>query len=388
MNLFKSQTDKLKIFIARQYSKLIPGEKVIAVIGEHGKSTTVTAIEAVLNRKFKTISSAQIMEKPSSFYSLADISSNILKAKSSIEKIVLELPSTIDWQSKEFRNVLNPKTVVITHSRGVKDSRAEIAQFIDKTEKMLDLMEEGSQVIVNWEDQNLRTLGQNSKATCFFYGFNQANCHVWGGNVRIQNSLTFFELNYGVERVEIVTKLLGNLNINSLIGAAATGISLGLPLTTIKKGLESIEPLKGRLEMVDGHSGSIILDDSYSSDPSSWEDSLSVINQLSARRRIVVVGEMKGIVENSDRSHRTLAQRIYGERMDIVLVGGGEGNIVAEELRRLGFIDSRIESDLSNPAIVAKLLKILGRGDLVLIKGSQSNRFDEIVKKIQAKKSS
>lgn len=386
MNIFKSQTDRIKLFLARQYSKLIPGEKVIAVIGEHGKTTTVKALEAILAKKLNVVSSAGVMERSSVHYGLADLSSTILKAKSSVEKIILEFPSTVDWQTKEFKNVLSPKTIVITSSRGIKDNRMDINRFLEITEKLLEDLNEDGVVIINWEDPNLRTLGENSKASCLYYGFNRENCHIWGGNVRIQNFASVFELNYGVERVEIRSKLLGNLNIASLLGAAAAGVSLNLPLTTIKKGLEAVEPLKNRLEVVEGHSGSIILDDSYASDPNSWEDSLSVINQLSARRRIVVVGEMKGIKENFERAHRTLAQRIYGEKMDIVLIGSGEGGaIVSDELKRLGFIDSRFESDMTNPAIVARLLKMIVRGDLVLIKGSQSSRFDEIVKKVQSK---
>jgi UDP-N-acetylmuramyl pentapeptide synthase len=45
-----------------------------------------------------------------------------------------------------------------------------------------------------------------------------------------------------------------------------------------------------------------------------------------------------------------------------------------------------LEENLSNQTIISRLLKIIGKGDLVLVKGDESSRFDEIVKKIGVKK--
>lgn len=386
MNIFKSQTDKIKLFFAGQYSKSIPSEKIVGVIGEHGKTTTVLASEAVLSRKFKKIVSfSNLNLKSPSLYSLADVSTAILKG-SSAEKIILELPSFFDPTSKEFSKLINLSTVVITSSRGVKENRVETSRFVQFAERVLEKLPSQGLAVINWEDSNLRNLGDNSQATCIYFGMDPKNCHIWAGNIKTVNYETVFELNYGVERVEVRSQLLGLNNVMSMLASAALGVIFGLPLTSIKKSLESLTPLPGRMNIMEGHGGSLIIDDTHTSDPSSWDDALSVTSQLSARRRIVVIGEMKDLDENSNRLHQMLAQRVYTERLDIVLAGTGKAELVAEELKKLGFLEDRIESGMGNPAIVSRLLKLLGRGDLVLIKGNRGARYDEIIKKIQLKK--
>lgn len=80
--------------------------------------------------------------------------------------------------------------------------------------------------------------------------------------------------------------------------------------------------------------------------------------------------------------HIQIAREIYSNKIDLVLLGTGQARHVEEELGKLGFIPERMISGLQNPGIVSNLLKILGKGDVVLIKGHPNLRFNEIVKKI------
>jgi UDP-N-acetylmuramyl pentapeptide synthase len=49
-------------------------------------------------------------------------------------------------------------------------------------------------------------------------------------------------------------------------------------------------------------------------------------------------------------------------------------------------LPEKIEPNLQNPQIVAKLLKVLNKGDICLIKGSRSLRLDEVVDRLVLKK--
>ena len=81
----------------------------------------------------------------------------------------------------------------------------------------------------------------------------------------------------------------------------------------------------------------------------------------------------------------SIAQRIYKEKLDLVFLGQGDAQIIADELKSLGFWEERIQANLQNSQIVGKLLKTLGKGDVCLIKGSKTSRLDEVVKRVAKK---
>src|SRR3989338_8138933 len=96
---------------------------------------------------------------------------------------------------------------------------------------------------------------------------------------------------------------------------------------------------------------------------------------------------MRELGEFSEKLHREVGQKIYKEKIDIVFLGQGEAEIIAGELKDLGFWEERVESNLQNSQLVSKLLKTLGKGDVCLIKGSRAVRLDEVVKRITKNKS-
>ena len=66
----------------------------------------------------------------------------------------------------------------------------------------------------------------------------------------------------------------------------------------------------------------------------------------------------------------------------MVFLGQGDAQIIADELKNLGFWEEKLQSNLQNSQLVNRLLKTLGKGDVCLIKGSRSVRLDEVVKRI------
>ena len=112
---------------------------------------------------------------------------------------------------------------------------------------------------------------------------------------------------------------------------------------------------------------------------------IDTLERIPAKRRIVVLGETKELGEFSEQQHRLLARVLFRDRIDLVLLGMGEAAIIADELTTLGFPGERMEYNLQNPQMVARLLKILSKGDVCLIKGSRSLRLDEVASRVVKK---
>lgn len=354
----------LKIYLARQYAKLFNSDAFIAVTGSVGKTACTQAIKAVLSEKFKTISTEANLDP------VSNIPATILKMNPSVKRVILELG--IEYQNE----MVKPKTAVVT-----KISFAHSEFLGDFVESLPDT----GLAILNWDDPASRKLAGSCKGKVVFFGTDLNNCLVWASNIRIENFNTVFELNLGVERVQVNYQLLGGHQIYPALAAATLGVIEKIPLTRIKIALESLLPCEHCLQPVSGPNGSIILDDTYDASPVACEAAIDTLMQIPARRRILVLGEMKELGKYSEKLHRQIAQKIYKEKVDLVLLGQGQTEFIAEELKSLGFWEEKVSSNLQNSQMVSKLLSVLEKGDVCLIKGSRSTRLDEVVKRIAKK---
>lgn len=374
---YKKPIHFLKIYLAKHYTKLYPTSMFIGVTGSVGKTTTTLACNAVLSKKFKTLVTSPNLDP------VLNIPATLLKLKPSIQKVILEMGIEYKDEMDFYLSLIRPQTVVVTkigfaHSQYLGD----IKEIIEEKGKLTKDLGKDGILILNWDDSNSRKLAEDFKGSVVYYGTDPNNCTVWAGNIKTENFRTSFELNLGVERVKVDYQLLGPHQIYPALAATALGVVNDIALTRIKLALESITPSEHRLQPIAGPNGSIILDDTYNSSPSALEAAIDTLLEIPARRRVVVLGEMRELGKYSESLHRQIAQRIYKEKIDLVFLGQGETRFIADELKNLGFYPERLEEDVQNSQLVGKLLKTLEKGDICLIKGSRVVRLDEVVKRI------
>lgn len=374
---YKKPAHLLRLYLAKKWAHLYPQSKFIGITGSVGKTSTKEACLKVLSQKYKTIASRENIDP------IFNIPETLFKIRPKTQKVILEMGIEHPGEMEFYLSMVSPATGIITriffsHSQylgGLDEIVAEKSILIKQLPK-------DGFAILNWDDIHCRKLAKETKAQVIFYGTNPKNCDVWASNIKLKNNLTYFELNYGVERVEVLYKMLGRHMVYSALAAAALGVSCNMTLISIKKGLEEVNATPHRLQLLDGLNGCTILDDTYNSSPAAMEEALNVLNELPARRRIVALGEMRELGVYSEQLHRDIARKIYKDKVDIVLLGGGDTYFIADELLKLGFTPEKIEANLSNQQIVSRILKVAVLGDLVLVKGSRAVKLDEVVKRI------
>jgi UDP-N-acetylmuramoyl-tripeptide--D-alanyl-D-alanine ligase len=367
----------LRNYVAKQYAKLYPKDLFIGVTGASDNALCVEASAAVISQKFNTIKTDAGV-KPS----LA-IPKILFRITPGIKKIVLNMEIDAENEMDVYLSLVMPKVVVITKINPPNsEPLGKVDTALKEINKLISRLPEDGALILNWEDPNSKKLAENYKGDVIYYGTDPQNCTVWAGNVKIEDFRTTFELNRGVERVKVNLQLLGMNQVYPMLAAAALGFLHNIPLTKIKLALEGVAAPDHNLQAMFGPGGSIILDDTSSCSPTNLQSAIDTILKIPARRKILVLGEMKGLGSLSDTFHRQAAQMIYKEKFDQIYLGSGDANIIADELKNLGFWEERLQANLQNSQLVGMLLKNLGKGDLCLIKGSQAVRLDEVVKRI------
>lgn len=370
----------MRIYLARQYAKLYPRSLFIGVTGSVGKTTCVQASLAVLSQKFKTIATVPNSDP------LLNIPTTLLKINPSTKKVILEMGIEHKGEMDFYLSLLHPQTVVLTKiAFAHSEFLGNLDEIIEEKGKLIEQLDEKGVAIINWDDPASRKLAKKCKGTIVYFGTDPQNCTIWVGNVKVENFKTSFELNLGVERVKVNLKLLGQHQIYPSLAAAALGVVNDIPLTKIKLALETVEPSEHNMQVLIGPNGSVILDDTCNCSPAALEAAIDTLLEISARRRVLVLGEMKELGRYSEKLHRQIAQKIFKEKIDFIFLGQGDALIIASELKDLGFWEERVEANLQTGQIVSKLLKNLDKGDVVLIKGSRTLRLDEVVKRIAKK---
>lgn len=367
----------LRINLARQLARFIPRQKIIGITGSVGKTTTALASFSVLSQKYNTICTMPSLD------TILNLPITLLKFTPKTQKIILELGVEFMGEMDFYLSIVKPATAIVTevssqHSEFLGDEES-IAQ---EKSKLVEQLPDDGIAILNYDNTYARAMSEKTDAQIFYYGLDPEKCDLYATSVKNNNFQLEFGLHYGVERVEVKTKLLGKHFVYPLLAAAALGVVNDISLIKIKKGLEALEPPEHRLQAIPGFNGSIVLDDTYNAAPISVEQALETLSLLPARRRIVVLGEMRELGIYSEKFHRQIAQKIYKEKPDLVLLGTGDAKYIADELIKLGFILERLETNLKNQEILNHLLKILAKGDVVLIKGARLVRLDEVVDRV------
>lgn len=186
------------------------------------------------------------------------------------------------------------------------------------------------------------------------------------------NTDTRFVLKTPHGDAEVVLPLPGRHNVMNALAAAAIGIALEVPITTIVAGLEQAPGVAGRFSRKVGPRGSVLIDDSYNANPASTAAAIATL-VLEPGEAWLVLGDMKELGPEAERLHAeigTLAQRSNVAQLFTV----GQRARAASEAFGPGAVHFEDQA-----ALIMALRDGLHAGVHCLIKGSRSSGMDRVV---------
>ncbi len=181
-----------------------------------------------------------------------------------------------------------------------------------------------------------------------------------------------FRIVLAAESASITLGLPGVHNICNALAAAAISIALGVPMATIKAGLESATPVAGRLAAQKHASGATIIDDSYNANPGSFAAAIATLADKRGRR-VLVMGDMKELGPDADELHEQVGAHASDAGIDQLHAVGECSAFAVRAFDGAAFLHE------SQDALIAALRPLLQEGTTVLVKGSRSSAMDKVV---------
>jgi UDP-N-acetylmuramyl pentapeptide synthase len=275
--------------------------------------------------------------------------------------------------------LLRPDVVVVT-SIGSEHNRSYGTLEAARDEKavMVRALRPRGTAILNGDDPHVRWMAGQTKARVLTFGFEAGN-DVRGSQLELDwprgNRLS---VEAGGERRTLQTRLLGWPMAYAALAAVAVALSENVPLSVAAPRIEALEPSPGRLELVSLDNGAFVLRDDFKSTLESIHSALDVLADVPARRKIVVFGDVSEPPGSQGAIYWRIGERV-AEIADRFIVLGSSYQRYAAGAKRAGFPPAALadaKRDVLRAVEIAS--EGLGPGDVVLVKGRDSQKLDRV----------
>jgi len=356
--------------------------KVIAVAGSAGKTTTKTAVAAAL----EAVAPGRVHSTPGNLNNAVGVPFVVLGLEPKHRFLVVEIGTNQLGEVEQLARSVEPDVAILTligleHTEGLGDLDSIEAE---EAALLFQVPRKGS-IVFNADDARVRRQALAAPAHNKV-GYGRDSYAAYRLDKRVTKGLTHAELQ--VERpdgskVKLTSPLLGEAGALAVICAFATaelcqGSLLDVAGFNAHMTAESVAPA-GRLELVELADGSLVIDDSYNSNPVSVRSSLTVAVELAEQRQgrlLLVLGEMLELGALAESEHQRLGQDLAPIPADFVVAVAGHAREIVPPARAAG-IEAEFAAD-SEQALGLVLDRLRPR-DVVLVKASRGVRAEVVV---------
>lgn len=287
----------------------------IAITGSNGKTTTKELVHAVLSYTFKTYTTEGNLNNH------IGIPLTLLKIKDDAQIAVIEMGANHQREIACYCEYTKPTYGIITNCgkahlegfggvEGVKKGKGELYDYIREHNGTLFLMRDYDYLL------------QMSKGIKNIIKYGTTDADVEGSVLKNE---PFLEVNIikGASTGLIQTHLVGEYNLPNVLVAVTVGKHFGVADTDIKRAIENYLPSNSRSQLLEKGSNKIILD-AYNANPSSMKLAIENFAHLKAENKILVLGAMAELGEESLKEHKDIVNLIQQHSWKAVLLVGGD----------------------------------------------------------------
>ncbi len=384
--------------------------RIIAVTGSMGKTTAKDAIYASLSKDLYIRKSEKSLNSelgvPLTILGLESGWSNPFRWMYNIVRglgvilggnypkwLVLEVGADRPGDIRSIACWLRPDVAVIT---GVPDVPVHVEYFNSPEEllrekrSLAEYLKPGGKLVVNGDDIRMKNIQSDFRGATVTYGLDGENdFHASHSEIAYEHDVPVgmsFRVNHSGCSVPVsVFGAIGSPRLYAALAAMAVGDCIGVDSVSIANSLSKWSPPPGRMRLIDGLKGSLIIDDTYNSSPAAVMAALDTLRDVRANRRIAILGDMLELGKYSASAHKNVGERV-AVCADMLITVGLRSRAIAAAALDAGMSDSNIRQyDLGESSRAGKELEAeLAEGDVILVKGSQGLRMEKTVLEIMA----
>jgi UDP-N-acetylmuramoyl-tripeptide--D-alanyl-D-alanine ligase len=378
-NTLHALQDAAEAYVAKKCRNMI----LVSITGSSGKTTTKEMMVSVAKAHF---GHAGVAYTYGNLNSETGLPLSVFKIRGDEKIGIFEMGMNRVNEIGEISKVLKSRFGIITNIGtahiGILGSQKNIAE--EKRKSFAYIPSNGA-AVVGADDPFADFCTEGVKGKVVKFGRN-VPAEISG--VRFVEDKGLFGTDFELDGISVHLPLSGSYNYLNALSVIACAKEIGIPSADIKKGLEAVASLSGRMEVSETKliSGKkiILIKDCYNANLDSMMKVIDFCGELkNVGKKIFVLADMKELGAESKKSHETIGRRISEVGAELVYLVGPEMK-AAEEVcwKGQGKISVKWfnESNDKNFEEIAGDINLLaGDNDVILLKGSHSMQLEKLV---------
>ncbi|MEI8337892.1 MAG: UDP-N-acetylmuramoyl-tripeptide--D-alanyl-D-alanine ligase [bacterium] len=412
----KNTLKKITIWILTIEAKLALKRykpNIIAVTGSVGKTSTKDAIFTAISPFFHVRKSSKSYNGdigiPLTILGLENPWNNyfkwiqnifrgalvLLKRGNYPEYLVLEIGADRPGEIKRLMKWIHPDISVVTRV-------GEVPVHVEFYKSVSDVVKEKGEIIkglkpdgfsiLNADDGDVRDMRHLTNAKTITFGIkNKADISVTYPTITYDDAghITGVSAKIDVLGNSFPVVIKGSLGVQQIYPVAASfalASAKNLNLLEVANSFLHHNVPQGRVKILKGINDSTIIDDTYNSSPAAVEEGLNILKDVQTKgKKIAILGDMLELGKHSSDEHRRVGE-IAGKVADIVIGVGIRAREIANAAQVAGVSKENVYfiEDAKQAGETAS--RLIGKHDIVYVKGSQGMRMERTVEQIMEEK--
>ncbi len=362
------------------YKRMIYGSNfpVIGITGSVGKTSTKDIIANVVSQKYKTLKTQgnnnNQIGLPFTIFRLKDEETAVLE-------MGMNHFGEISYLTKIAKPTISVITNVGTSHIGNLGSRENILkaklEILEGMDKKILVINNDNDMLHKYYLENK----DNADIEIHTYGIENES-DITAEDITLNENESQFTCNMDGNKFKVKVPVGGIHFVYNALCAATVGKLLGLSEEQIKKGIETFELTKKRMDITELKNGVTIINDSYNASFESMQASLKYLSGLNAKRKIAVLGDMFELGDFSKELHEKVGEEVVKNKIDVLLCSGENSKYIVESAKKQGMLAENVYYFEDKEELENHIRENWQSGDCILFKASNGMKFFNIVENL------
>lgn len=370
-----SDVGQALIDLARFVRTQLPNMKVIGITGSQGKTTTKEFLYSVLQNEGTTVATA------GNFNTDIGVPLTLLRSTEATKFCILEMGARHVGDIAKLTELANPNVGVVLVVGTAHLGEFGSVEAIAKTKsELIKALSPKMTAVLGTYDQFTPKMADSLDLNTVLFGDGQI---VRAADVELHGGFAHFDLVTPAGRNSVALQVMGEHQIPNALAAAAAAFSLGVKNESIAIGLTTaLLSSKWRMQ-IETINGIQIIHDYYNANPESMKAALKtlvMLSQESGGASWAILGKMHELGSKESSGHLEVAEFASQLGVDHLV---SVAPAVYQESNNQSSDENMLIHNCSSASAVLELVNNISTGDVILLKASRSEKFEDLAELIK-----
>ena len=376
-HILVADTGKALIDLAIYIRSKLPELKIVGITGSQGKTTSKEFLHSILKLEGETVATA------GNFNTDIGVPLTLLRCNEQTKFCILEMGARHSGDIAKLTKIAKPNVGVVLVVGTAHIGEFGSVEAIAKTKaELITNLPANSTAVLGSYDIYTPKMADSLELKKVLFGVNQ---NVRAADLEMHGGYAHFDLVTPAGRNPVSLQVLGEHQVPNALAAAAAAFALGVVNENIAVGLTTATlDSKWRMQ-IEEIKGIHLIHDYYNANPESMKAALKtliLLSQESGGASWAILGKMHELGATESEGHKEVTAFSREIGVDHLLAVATD---LYQDVQNQSDSEHMLLHNCPNPESVLQLVDNLSSGDVILLKASRSERFEDLANAIKAK---